>query len=68
MTAKMAHCLTIAEAARRAEMHPNNLRYWMRRGAVETVQTPLGRVVVRDSLEEFVKLRADQRHATTRSE
>jgi len=52
--------LTIAEAARQAAMHPNSLRYWIERGHVEAVTTPLGRVIVRESLEEFLRNRTQR--------
>ncbi len=48
---------TIDEAVRRLDMSPNGLRYWIRRGRIRTVVTPLGRVVLEESLREFTALR-----------
>ncbi len=47
--------ITIARAAREAGMTTNGMRYHLERGRVETQQTPLGRVVVRKSLEQFLE-------------
>ncbi len=57
MTAVTVQTLTIAEAARRACMHPNTLRYWIAKGEVSTEATPLGRVVRADSFEAFLSRR-----------
>ena len=61
MIAEMTQTISIAEAARRAGMHPNTLRYWIQRRCLETVGTPLGRVVVRESLDEFLRDREQKR-------
>lgn len=49
--------VTIAESARRLGITPNGLRYWIRRGHIETVATPLGRVVLAESLRAFIASR-----------
>ena len=59
--------VTIAEGARRAGMTANGLRYWISRGAVSTVPTPLGRVVVKDSLDRFLESRKEKRHGAAAS-
>ena len=58
VTAVMVQTLTIAEAARRAAMHPNTLRYWIAKGEISAEATPLGRVVRADSFEAFLSRRA----------
>ncbi len=55
----LSNTITISEAARRAGFSANALRYWIDRGHVEVVATPLGRVVVQKSLEAFLQHRAD---------
>jgi len=47
--------VSISEASRRAHISPNGIRYWIRRGQIETLKTPLGRVVAVDSLDLFLK-------------
>ena len=49
---------TIAEAARRGGVHVNTVRKWIDRGHLQVVATPLGRVIVRESLEDFLRDRA----------
>jgi len=60
MVAELADTMTISEAARYSAMTPNGLRYWIERGEVETIRTPLGRVVVRESFESFLRNRAQE--------
>ena len=60
MTAVTVQTLTIAEAARRASLHPNTLRYWILKGEIRAEVTPLGRVVRADSFEAFLRSRADR--------
>ena len=60
MLAELTHTVTIAEAGRRAGVHVNSIRNWIERGHVEVVATPLGRVVVRESLEEFLRNRTQR--------
>lgn len=61
MVAQFNQTTTIAKAARQAAMHPNALRYWIRKGLIETVQTPYGRAVIQESLEEFLQRRAGEK-------
>ena len=49
--------ITIAEAGRRAGVVPNTVRQWIAAGKVKSVPTPLGRLVVTGSLEEYVRIR-----------
>lgn len=58
MLAELSGTTTIAESARRAHLSPQTLRYHIKRGQIETVMTPLGRLVIRKSLEEFLQNRA----------
>ena len=60
MVTQMMETITISEAARLGCMTPNGLRYWIERGAIETVRTPLGRVVVRESFEGFLRNRTQR--------
>lgn len=60
MIAQLADTITIAESARAAQLAPQTLRYHIRRGQIETVMTPLGRLVIRQSLENFLRNRAQQ--------
>ena len=58
MLTNLGATVTIAEAARRMRITPNGLRYWIERGRIETVPTPLGRLVVEESLSAFLRERA----------
>jgi len=58
MLAELSHTITIAEGARQAGFSANAMRYWIARGHVQVVATPLGRVIVRESLEEFLRSRS----------
>jgi transposase-like protein len=49
---------TIAEGARQAGVSPNAVRKWIRAGHIEAVPTPLGKLVVRESLNEYLRDRA----------
>ncbi len=60
MLAELAQTTTIAEGARMAGLAPQTLRYHIRRGQIETVMTPLGRLILRNSLEKFLRSRADE--------
>lgn len=62
---QFAGTITIAEAARLSGVHPNSLRYWINRGDVETVPTPLGKLVVRESLNEYLRTREEPREQPT---
>jgi len=66
MVVEAASTMTIAEAARRADMHPNSLRYWIERGVLKTHATPLGRLVDRQSFEDFVSARKADKAIATR--
>jgi hypothetical protein len=57
MTTDLTHTISIASAARHAAIHPNAVRDWLRRGLVEGVRTPLGTVVVANSLEAYLQRR-----------
>ena len=56
--------ISIAEAAERADMTRNGLRYWIDRGHVRTIGTPYGRAIVRSSFEEFLARRAERQSKT----
>ncbi len=58
--------MTIAEAAQLAHMTRNGLRYWVDRGHIRVVFTPYGRLVVRESFEEFLRQRAADEKAIAR--
>jgi len=60
MIAEFTRTMSIADAARRADMTPNGLRWHIDRGQVETIRTPLGRVIVRESFEAFLSRRAER--------
>lgn len=64
MVAQLANTITIAEAARRLSLSPTTMRYWIRRGQVETISTPLGKLVVTESLEEFRRNRSERQEET----
>jgi len=65
MLAELNSTITIAEAARQAGFSANAMRYWIRRGQVDAINTPLGRLIVRESLEEFLRDRAERAIETT---
>jgi len=67
VTAVMVPTLTIAEAARRASMHPNTLRYWIDKGMIEVDVTVLGRVVRADSFDRFLASRVGVARRTSRN-
>jgi len=52
--------ITIAEAAQRANMTRNGLRWHVDRGRIQVIGTPYGRAVVRESLEQFLRDRAQE--------
>jgi len=66
MIAMQEAVMTIAEAAQRANMTRNGLRYWVDRGHIRVVGTPYGRLVVRASFEEFLRQRAAEDKAIAR--
>ncbi len=68
MSATYQDTISIAQAARQADdVHPNTVRDWIRRGYVDSVLTPLGKVVVRESLEEFLRARSQDGDSKTLS-
>ena len=67
MIAELTSMMSIADAARRADMTPNGLRWHIERGQIETIRTPLGRVIVRDSFEAFLRSRAERAIANAAS-
>lgn len=62
MIAELTHtdAATIAEAARRGGVHVNTVRKWIDRGHLQVVATPLGRVIIRESLEQLLRDRAQE--------
>ena len=58
MLAELARTVTIAQASRRAGTHVNTIRRWIETGRIHAVETPLGKVVDSESLEEFLRSRA----------
>jgi len=64
MLAELAQTTTIAEGARMAGLTPQTMRYHIRRGQIETVMTPLGRLVMRKSLAKFLERRAAEAKET----
>ncbi len=60
MIGELTSTISISDAARRAGMTPNGLRYWLEREQVETIKTPLGRVIVQESLEAFLRNRTQR--------
>jgi len=56
----METTITIAEGARRVDISANGLRHWIRKGELDVVPTPLGNLVVKRSLEEFLKQRLER--------
>jgi len=67
MLTQMADTVTIAESGRRAGMHPNNIRYWVLKGRLEAIPTPLGKVITRASLERFLEDRERRQKETVAS-
>ncbi len=65
MDLQFADTVTIADGARQARLSPHTLRYHIKRGQIETMMTPLGRLVIRESLETFLRSRE---HAGAREE
>ncbi len=61
---ELSDTLRIVDAAKEAGYTPNGLRYWIGNGTIATVRTPLGRLVLRESLQEFLESRAE-RHSET---
>jgi predicted site-specific integrase-resolvase len=61
---ELSDTLRIVDAAKEAGYTPNGLRYWIGNGTIATVRTPLGRLVIRESLQEFLESRAE-RHSET---
>ena len=58
VTSAITGAVTIAEAATLAGMTRNGLRWHVDRGHIDVIGTPYGRAVVRESLEEFLRNRA----------
>ncbi len=59
-----ADVVTIAAAARATGAHTNTIRSWIARGDLQAVQTPLGRVVLKESLDAFLAIRAERQSET----
>lgn len=53
--------ITIAEAARKVGITPNGLRHWIAKGEIDTITTPLGRIVVEVALDEFLQRRREKK-------
>lgn len=64
MAVELTDTITIAEAARRCGVHPNSVRDWAAQGRIETISTPLGKLVISTSLEAFRQRRADKAKET----
>jgi len=57
MAVEMKDTITIAEAARKTGITSNGLRHWIFKGDIETIETPLGKLVVAKSFDEFLEER-----------
>lgn len=51
MVLELGHTTTIVDAAKQLQIHPNSVRYFLDRGRLDAVVTPLGRVVVQESID-----------------